>query len=58
MPQLLNTTAAPAVVLALAACGGGAAAGAAEREFTQSEIAGGKASITVKAHGGFVAVFK
>ncbi|WP_426104979.1 glycoside hydrolase family 97 catalytic domain-containing protein [Massilia sp. TSP1-1-2] len=32
--------------------------GATEREFTRSDIAGGKASITIKAHGGFVAVFK
>lgn len=32
--------------------------GATERAFTQSEIAGGKASITIKAHGGFVAIFK
>lgn len=32
--------------------------GAAERDFTQSTIAGGKTRITIKAHGGFVAVFK
>jgi alpha-glucosidase len=32
--------------------------GASEREFTRSELAAGKTSITIKAHGGFVAVFK
>ena len=32
--------------------------GATEREFTQASIAGGKAEITVRGHGGFVAVFK
>ncbi len=32
--------------------------GATEREFTQSELAAGKTSITIKARGGFVAVFK
>ena len=32
--------------------------GGTERELLQSEIAGGKANITIKAHGGFVAVFK
>ena len=32
--------------------------GATERAFTQSEITGGKVKITIKAHGGFVAVFK
>lgn len=32
--------------------------GASERAFSQSAIAGGKTSITIKAHGGFVAVFK
>ena len=31
--------------------------GQSEREFMQSEIAGGKAVITIKPHGGFVAVF-
>lgn len=32
--------------------------GATEREFSQAAIAAGKTSITIKAHGGFVAVFK
>ena len=32
--------------------------GAAERAFTQASIAGGTAEITIRAHGGFVAVFK
>jgi alpha-glucosidase len=32
--------------------------GAGERDFDQSAIAGGKSSLTVKPHGGFVAVFK
>jgi len=32
--------------------------GKTERAFTESDIAGGKASITMQAHGGFVAVFK
>ncbi len=32
--------------------------GATERAFTQSEVAAGKTSITIKPHGGFVAVFK
>ncbi|MEJ7805245.1 MAG: glycoside hydrolase family 97 catalytic domain-containing protein, partial [Telluria sp.] len=32
--------------------------GATERELLQSDIAAGKANITIKAHGGFVAVFK
>lgn len=32
--------------------------GATERAFTESEIMGGKATITIKPHGGFVAVFK
>jgi hypothetical protein len=31
--------------------------GATEREFSKSALAAGKASITIKAHGGFVAVF-
>lgn len=29
-----------------------------EREFTQTPIAGGKTKISIKAHGGFVALFK
>jgi alpha-glucosidase len=32
--------------------------GAGEREFTQAAIRGGKQQVTIKAHGGFVAVFK
>jgi hypothetical protein len=32
--------------------------GATEREFSQSAIAAGQTSITIKAHGGFVAVFQ
>jgi hypothetical protein len=32
--------------------------GATEREFSTSALAAGKTSITIKAHGGFVAVFK
>jgi hypothetical protein len=32
--------------------------GASEREFSQQEISAGKAVITIKPHGGFVAVFK
>ena len=32
--------------------------GASERAFTQASIAGGAAEITIRAHGGFVAVFK
>ncbi|TFW34648.1 glycoside hydrolase family 97 protein [Massilia horti] len=32
--------------------------GGGEREFTQSTIEGGKRDISIKAHGGFVAVFK
>lgn len=32
--------------------------GATERAFTESEIKGGKAVVTIKPHGGFVAVFK
>ena len=31
--------------------------GAGEREFSQQEIAAGKAVITIKPHGGFVAIF-
>jgi alpha-glucosidase len=32
--------------------------GSTERAFTRSELAAGKTSITIKAHGGFVAIFK
>jgi hypothetical protein len=32
--------------------------GAGEREFTQTVVRGGKQQVTIKAHGGFVAVFK
>jgi hypothetical protein len=32
--------------------------GAGEREFTQAALRGGRQQVTIKAHGGFVAVFK
>ena len=32
--------------------------GAGEREFTQATLSGGRQQLTIKAHGGFVAVFK
>jgi hypothetical protein len=32
--------------------------GAGEREFTQAALSGGRQQLTIKAHGGFVAVFK